>query len=245
MGHAISRLLNASNLAMLAAKVNDTVTECKTDCDGLPDRLQLILRNLGVPEADATRCDRVRTAKAVNALLGSCENKDAIGVVGAIARAKLETHATAMGRSLKSAKLLLEGLRHTRWDLFSAVAQIADGRKTDAALLIQDIVGWLKADEYALAGGLLSRLSEAEGRAIRLLTPAKPAEPPPVLPPADLPTPKPGWKRVSSGAKTRLSHRESILEAQALLERLEKNPNLRLTVQWTLEEQMEEDDNLS
>ena len=33
---------------------------------------------------------------------------------------------------------------------------------------------WLKTDEHALAGGLAAKLSEAEGRAIKLLTPPKP-----------------------------------------------------------------------
>ena len=78
-----------------------------------------------------------------------------------------------MGKSLKSARSLLECLRTTKWDLFSAVAQIQDQRKTDADILIQDVCGWLKADEHALAGGLASKLSEAEGRAIKLLTPPK------------------------------------------------------------------------
>ena len=47
MGHAISRLLNASNLASLAAKVSETLREFRPDCDGLPDRLQLVLQEPG------------------------------------------------------------------------------------------------------------------------------------------------------------------------------------------------------
>src|SRR5262249_58620203 len=71
MGHAISRLLNASNLAMLAERVGQSVTEFKTDCDSLPDRLQLVLKNLSVSEADAGKADRGRTAKAVKNLLAA------------------------------------------------------------------------------------------------------------------------------------------------------------------------------
>jgi hypothetical protein len=157
--------------------------------------------------------------------------------VGAIAQAKLETNSTAMGRSLKSAKQLLECLRATRWELFSAVAQLQDQRRTEADLLIRDVCGWLKTDEHALAGGLASKLSEAEGRAIRLLTPPKVVDPNPQLPPIDPPKPKPGWKAVGSGGKSRLSNSESISEARAILQKLEDNPRLRLTVQWTLEEE--------
>lgn len=237
LGHAISKLLNASNLATLAAKVKESVAEFKVDVDALPDRVQLVLKNMGLPEADLPKCDRVRTGKAVKALLAGCDNKEPTALVGAIAAAKLETNSTAMGRSLKSAKAILECLRSTRWDLFSAVAQIQDQRKTDADLLIQDVTSWLKTDEHALAAGLANKLSEAEGRAIKLLTPPKVVDPPPPLPPIEPPKPKPGWKPVGSGGKSRMSHTESIAETKSILQKLEQNPKLRLTVQWTLEEE--------
>jgi hypothetical protein len=237
LGHAISKLLNASNLATIAAKVKESVAEHKADCDTLPDRLQLVLKNLSVPEADFVKCDRVRTAKAVKTLLAACDNKEPTTLVGAIAQAKLETNATAMGKSVKSAKSLLECLRTTKWDLFSGVGQIHDQRKTDADILIQDVCGWLKADEHALAGGLASKLSEAEGRAIKLLTPPKIVEPEPKLPEIERPKPKPGLKQVGTGGKARMSNTESISETKSILEKLEHNAKLRLTVQWTLEEE--------
>jgi hypothetical protein len=142
-----------------------------------------------------------------------------------------------MGKSLKSAKATLDCLRTTRWDLFSAVAQIQDQRKADADLLIQDVSKWLKSDEHALAGGLASKLSEAEGRAIKLLTPPKVANPDPKLPPIELPKPKPGLKQVGTGGNARMSNTESISETKSILQQLEQNPKLRLTVQWTLEEE--------
>ncbi|MCZ2341281.1 MAG: DUF6079 family protein [Bacteroidales bacterium] len=237
LGHAISKLLNASNLAMLVAKVKESITEFKDDCDSLPDRLQLVLKNLGVPEGEFVKCNRVKTAQAVKMLLGRCENKEATELVGVLAHAQLETNATAMGKSLKSAKPVLDCLRATRWDLFTAVAQIQDQRKTDADLLIQDVCSWLKTDEQALVSGLASKLSEAESRAIQLLTPPKIVEPGPKLPPVDRPKPKPGWKPIDTGGKARMSHNESITETKAILHKLEENPKLRLTVQWTLEEE--------
>ena len=142
-----------------------------------------------------------------------------------------------MGKSLKSAKALLESLRTTRWDLFSAVAQIQDQRKTEADILIQDIWSWLKTDEHALVGGLAIKLSEAEGRAIKLLTPPEVVESEPHLPPIDSPKPRRGWKQVDTGGKARMSHPESLAEAKAILRKLEENSRLRLTIQWTLEEE--------
>lgn len=238
LGHAISKLLNASNLAALAEKVQEGVKESKADCDSFSGRLQKAFADMGVPEAEYSKCDRVRTAKAVSALLSACEGKEPTPLVGAIAKAKVETNNTAMGKSLKSAKPILDCLNTTRWDLFSAVGQLYDDRKSEADRLVQDVVTWLKADEHALVGGLASKLSEAEGRAIKLLTPPKPpVVPPPVLPPVDPPKPKPGWKPVSSGSKSRLGHSESVTEAADLLQKLKQNEKLRLTIQWTLEEE--------
>jgi hypothetical protein len=222
----------------MAEKVQASVQEFKADCDTLPDRLQKVMADLGVPEADFVKCDRVRTAKAMKALLAAYEGKEPTPLVGAIAKAKFETNTTAMGKSLKSGKGVLDCLRTTRWDLFSAVGQLHDERKAEADRLIADVCTWLKTDEHALVGGLASKLSEAEGRAIKLLTPPKPpVVPPPVLPFIDPPKPKPGWKPVGSGSKSRLSHSESVSETETLLQKLQQNEKLRLTIQWTLEEE--------
>jgi Family of unknown function (DUF6079) len=228
LGHAISRLLNPSNLALLAEKVNESVTEFKADCDSLPDRLQLVLKNLNLTEADAGKANRVRTAKAVKTLLAACEGKEPTALVHAIAHAKPETSTTAMGKSLKSAATVLGCLRSTKWDLFSAVAQLTDHRKTDADLLLEDVRSWLKDDEHALAGGLAPKLSEAVDRAIRLLTPLKPKDPPD--------PPPPGWKIVESDNKTRLTEKEVSATVEELLRKLKANPRYRLSIQWTLEE---------
>lgn len=235
LGHAISKLLNASNLATLASKVNESLTEFKADCDSLPDQVQLRLKNLDVADPDVAKADRVRTAKAAKALFEACEEKDPTALVRTIAHAKLETNSTAMGRSVKSAKAVLDCLRTTRWDLFSAVALIDDHRKADATNLLHNICSWLKTDEQALAGGLASKLSEAEGRAIKLLTPPKPAESPK---PAEPPVPgAKKWTQVGTGKKDRLAFQDWSGLSEELRKQLEQNPRLRLTIQWWLEEE--------
>jgi hypothetical protein len=237
-GHAISKLLNASNLATLAAKVNESLMEYRPDCDVLPDRLQLVLRNLGAPEEEAAQAARVLTAKAVRALLSSCDGKEPTKLVGSIAQAKLETNSTVMGRSLKSATDVLDCLRTTRWDLFTAVAGIEGERVGDATQLIRDVVTWLKTDEHALAGGLAPKLSEAEGRAIKLLTPPKTATPKPTRP--EPPQPEPGrkpWSPVGSGREERLSSQDWSTTAEQLHRQLEDNPRYRISIEWTIEEE--------
>jgi hypothetical protein len=109
-GDAISPLLNASNLANLASKVAAGVGTFKVDCDSLPDRLQLVLKNLSVPDAETGKADRVRTAKSVKSFLKCCEGEEPTALVGAIASVKAETSGTAMGRSLKTAKPILDCL---------------------------------------------------------------------------------------------------------------------------------------
>ncbi len=239
LGHAVSKLLNASNLAALASKVGETVKEFRPDCDGLPDRLQMVLRDLGVPEEEAARADRVRTAKAVKSLLASCDGKEPTKLVGAVAQARLETNATAMGRSLKSAKAVLDSLRATRWDLFTAASAIQGDRAGDAAQLIKDVSTWLNTDEHALAGGLASKLSEAEGRAIKLLTPRKNPGPKPPQPEPRPPQPGPGdktWTQVGSDRRERLTPADWGKTYEELSRKLEANPRYRLTVSWTIEE---------
>jgi hypothetical protein len=120
--------------------------------------------------------------------------------------------------------------------LFSAVAQLQGDRKTAAELLIQDVCAWLKTDEHALVGGLASKLSDAEGRAIKLLTPPKPIEPiPPIKPPPPLPGKR--WVQVGTGKKDRLDSKNWQATAEELGQKLEENPAYRVTVQWLLEEE--------
>lgn len=245
-GHAISRLLNAGNLSVLEAKFRESAATAKADCDSLPDRLQLVLQNLNVPEAEIDRADRLKTARAVRKLLHDCAGRDATALVSTIAAAVVESSGPAMGRSLKSAAAILQCLRSTRWDLFSGVALLADDRRLQAEMLLQDVCTALCTDELALAGGLAAKLSDAESRAIRLLTPPKAAvanpergtaPPPPV--PVVVPPPRKGWKQVQSGSESRLTHEESLQQASQLMQQLQSNQKLRLTIHWTLEEESE------
>ena len=122
--------------------------------------------------------------------------------------------------------------------MFSAVAQLQDERKTEADLLIQDVCGWLKMDEHALAGGLAPKLSEAEGRAIKLLTPPKHHG-------ARANATDQSIRRSPSRAGSKLGQAASSAEStrsrsprlKRFLQKLEQNPKLRLTIQWTLEEE--------
>jgi hypothetical protein len=171
-------------------------------------------------------------------LSSPASEKEPTALVGVIAQAKVETSATAMGKSLKSAAAVLGCLRNTKWDLFSAVAQLTDHRKTDADLLLADVRSWLKVDEHALAGGLAPKLSDAVDRAIRLLTPPKQPSVPPI-PSVPKPGPQPTdpeWTVVLTDTKARMTENEVLGTAEELVRKLRENSRYRLTMQWTLEE---------
>jgi hypothetical protein len=233
-GISVSRLLNAANLADLGAKYHNAISTLKADCISLPDRLQLVLKNLGMPESDLEQANRIKTARAVRKLLIESDGKEPGVLVGIVAQAQVETSGGAMGTSFRSASAVMKCLRDTKWDLFTAVAKLGGEQKTQAELLLADVRSALAHDELALAGGLASKLSDAESRAIKLLTPGITPPPPPPPPPLEK-----GWKTVRKRAKQRLSQSESLSEVKELVQRLEQNPKLRLSIDWTLEEETE------
>lgn len=239
-GDDLSRLLNASNLAGLAEKFTTEdgyLAKYKADCDVLPDRLQLILHKLGVSEDEAGQCDRVKTAKAARAFFKAIDGQKPTPMVKAIANARVETSGKSLGRSIKSAATVLASLLEpNRWELFEAVAEINDKRKTGATLLLDDLRDSLKMDEFVLAGGLPAKLSDAEGRAVTLLRPPK-TDPPPDDDKPKLPPPKPGWKRLDSATTERMSGSELTALTEKLAAKLGQNPKQRVTIQWTLEEE--------
>ncbi len=242
-GDDVSRLLNATNLTGLGDKFNGNggyVSRFKVDCEALPNRLQLILHKMGVSESDASQCERVKSAKAARELFNSIEGQEPTALVKTISKARIETSGKAMGRSIKSAATVLASLLEpNRWELFEAVAEIADRRKTDATLLLDDLRDSLKMDEFALAGGLPTKLSDLEGRAVKLLRPPKPFGPPPEDDEPKLPPVKPGWKRLDSGSTERMAGSDLSALTEKLAAKLGSDPKRRVTIQWTLEEQSE------
>jgi len=252
-GYDLSRLLNASNLTALHDRVHKDganlkkeekgyAVQFKSDCDSLPGRLQLILKNLGVSEEEIAGCARVKTAKAARDFFDAVNGKAPTPLVKAIASARLETSGNAMARSIKTAATVHACLMEpNRWEIFEAVSEISDKRKTDATLLLNDVRDSLMKDEFALSEGLAKKLSDAEGRAVKLLRPPK-QDPEPVRKPdqeTKLPEPKPGWKRLAYGTTERLTGNDLSALTSKLSESLKENPKRRISIQWTIEEEAE------
>jgi len=86
-----------------------------------------------------------------------------------------------------------------------------------------------------LAGGLPAKLSDAEGRAVKLLRP--PIVDPGPVPIPDPPPTKPGWKRLDSGSTERMSGSDLFALTETLSKKLADNPKRRVMIQWTVEEE--------
>ena len=241
LGHAISRLLNASNLATLAAKVKrerHRVQGGLRQPAGSP--ATGAARTSASPKADAVKADRVRTAKAVKTLLAACDGKEPTALVGAIAQAKLDTNSTSMGQSLKSAKAILECLRDDEMGLVlggRADRRRPQDRRRPAAAGCA--ARGSRPTNTPWPVGWRAKLSEAEGRAIKLLTPPKQPSTPtrrrlgaaPAAAQARI------GNRSAQASKARLTEKELIREPpRNCCSKLEENPRYRLTIQWTLEE---------
>src|SRR5271157_4595166 len=116
---------------------------------------------------------------------------------------------------------------------YQAVSRLEGERAADAAKLDQDVVGWLKTDEHVLAGGLAAKLSDAESRAIRLLTPPKQVERK-QHETTETTHGEKQWSMIRSGRKDRLSSKDWSTAAEELRQRLDENPRYRLTIDWTI-----------
>jgi hypothetical protein len=227
-GISVSPLRNASNLSDLGTKLKDAAGPAVEPCQIVKDRLEGLYRDWQI---DTASCARHQTAGAVLALVqGLAADDDAKRRVEFLAQAKVETSLDAMGTSYRKTGAVRNAIETTKWELFEAVAGIADDRKAAADGILAQLEEALTHDEYAIA--LQPRLSKLEGDAIRLLTPKpKPIPPKPTPPP---PPPTPGREVIDVVDKAGLS----AVDARALLTDLQKrlaaDGSLKLDVRWTL-----------
>ncbi|MEI6779281.1 MAG: phage resistance protein [Verrucomicrobiota bacterium] len=174
-------LLNAVNTAKLATDIKAVAQQYKTPADQLVPLVANLCQRVDANTASA----RIKTARATKALIDSLATAEGVPVIEGLARAAVETSASAMGTSLKSCQALGEKLRQTNWQLLEAVRQLTDHRKTEAEAIWAALKDAAQKDEYVMP--LESSLRTAESRAIALLAavtvpPVAPPVTPPVVP---------------------------------------------------------------
>jgi hypothetical protein len=186
-------LLNAVNTVNLAADIRTVAQQYKTPAEQLVPLVTELCQRVGASTTSA----RIKTARATKTVVDSLCAAEGVPVIEGLARATVETSASAMGTSLKSCQALGEKLRQTNWQLLEAVRQLTDHRKPEADALWSELKDAAQKDEYVVP--LESSLRTAESRAIALLAavsvaptpqPGTPPAAPVVTPPG--PTGKPG-----------------------------------------------------
>jgi len=221
-GLSVSPLRNASNLSDLATKLKDAAGPAVEPCQIVKDRLEGLCRDWQI---DTASCARHQTAGAVLALVqGLAADDDAKRRVELLTKATVATSLDAMGTSCRKTDAVRGAIETTKWELFDAVAGIADGRGAAAGGILAQLKEALTHDEYAIA--LQPRLSKLVDDAIRLLTP-RPTPPPP--PPAP-----PDRKVVDTGDKTGVPAADAAELLSDLQKKLATDTSLKLDVRWKL-----------
>jgi hypothetical protein len=156
-------LLNAVNTVKLASDIKTVAQQYKIPADQLVPLITDLCQRVGA----ATTAARIKTARATKTLIDALCMAQGVPLIEALARATVETSASAMGTSLKSCQALGEKLRQTNWQLLEAVRQPTDHRKAQAEEIWLALKDAAQKDEYVVP--LESSLRTAESRAIALL----------------------------------------------------------------------------
>jgi len=177
-GLAAPPLLSAVNTAKLATDIKAIAEQYKTPADQLVPLVADLCQRVGA----GTTAARIKTARATKTLVDSLCAAEGVPVIEGLARAAVETSASAMGTSLKSCQALGEKLRQTNWQLLEAVRPLRDPHKAEADAIWAALKDAAQKDEYVVP--LESSLRAAESRAISLLAASAAAAPTIQPPPA-------------------------------------------------------------
>ena len=131
-----------------------------------------------------------------------------------------------MAASISEAARLVETLQAGNWELFDALARVADERRAATEPIRRRVADALAADEYVVRFALALRTAQSE--AVKLLSQ------PPVAPP---PT-RPGRRRVDGAKVQDLDPGKAKHLFASLQKKLGENTRRRLTVDWTIEEEL-------
>ncbi len=168
-GEALSPLMKATTVANLSAALKKKSSEVRPSCVSLREKLKERLSKLGV---DPVNSPRLSTASATASLVEKLHVSEASQVVSALASAAVATTEAAMGECLSKASQLLATIESTNWEIFDAIAKLADERQAVAQSIRSSIAQALQSDEHVTSLG--PTLKEAQNKALRLLTQTPP-----------------------------------------------------------------------
>ena len=236
-----SRLYSAGNVGQLTADIGRVATEYHTSCQKLLTTLDERSKKFGLNPSDTSR---MQTATATLELLDQIQNADGDQVISVLASARIETSDTAMGKSLKTSKELVERIDATSWGVFEDIDQLSDTHKAKAEAIRDSVREALATDEYTI--GLSAVMKRSQNDAMNLLGEVAKSKAP-VAPTTDGslggapavadPEPAPNTRVTSSGTKADLPSGEAIELLDSLKSQLTENENRKLNVSWSVVEE--------
>lgn len=229
-GIVSSPLLNASNLAKLAANIQEKAGQNIGACNELVKELAAHLADF---DQDRQKASRYQTAECVRQILEAVRDGKPAAVIEALAGMTPQTSEAAMGASFGSAARVLAELRATQWKLFDSIRMIQDDRSDVARALVGRVSEALKSDEHVTALGPVLKIEQS--RAIDLLTPRKPETKPPEKPPIK-PAGGGGKKVIDTGTKENLSLPDAESEIARIRRITKRNQAARINLSWIIEE---------
>ena len=229
-GAEASPLLNAANVAELEESLSRELAGARDRCRKLWSTLDERLRAWGLDPAEA---NRVRTARAVSALVDQLKDAAAEDAVGLLAEADVPTTPEAMGRSFRTAVQALDALSRTNWSLLEGLEGLPAPLAASAAKVREGLGQALQADELAVP--LAAALDRAEKEATALLRKAVPSSAP-TSGPTSAPVgskASPGWRTVQEERIERLSAEAARKQLAALEDQLGAED--RISLWWRIE----------
>lgn len=214
---------NAGNVATLAQALEAHAQERLAALRDYQRALEKRLRDWEMGSAGA----RALTAAASLDLAVALTEGDSSNRISALADARIETSAAAMGTIMARAPALAQTLRSPQWDVIDLIRRRADN-DTNASAIVDTMRAALGADEHVTA------LEQALGTQHRLALQSmeQPTTPTPTSPAPIVPPPKPrGIRQVRRQAAAIGGIREALREVE---QALADDPELRADIDCRL-----------
>jgi hypothetical protein len=242
-GIVINGPLTWTNVKQLASEVQEKV-EAGQLGSKLAEQISSAASRLGVKAEHLQVAARYRTAGAVGQLLMSLYRREPTPCIQQLALARVETSATAMGKSLTSVADVLSALKDMPWSLLESLGRITDKRQEQAQQVLQGLRDAFLADEHV--SGLTLALRDTRDEAYRLLA-QTPAQPDPVVRPDQVSKPivtvpptevmNDPTCLIDQGQQVGLDAAGLAGLTAELTSRLQQDSRLRLEVRWVLRQE--------
>ncbi len=225
---------NAGNVAALHAAVMRAVDQHFEAAHELPVLLERHWADLGGTTDQLAASHRMKTARSAAALLKALSRREPTALAKALADARIETSAEAVGKGLATAGAVVDAIKRVEWVVFQGLGRIRDDRHEAAQGILKDVRDRLGRDELALPQGIVEALRKQASEAARLLANAPPIVGPPTVEPPVI-GPSPGRRRITAvdeGGGQGWDAGRLGKEMDELRRRLEADPALRVSISW-------------